>query len=434
MWTASILLLLSQSLAAQEVLRVPVDRIVAVVGDTPIPLSRLQEQENTWRSQGGQLPEDPETLLMLKRRLLSGLIDQELMVQAAAQDTMVLVTEEDVQGAVDETMQNIRENFASELDMERELQSVGFGTVEEYRLWLADQQRRSLLQEALIQELRTRGEIVALPATEEELRAYYEANKDQFGERPATVSFRQIVVMSEPDSTALRVAFAKADSIRGLLVEGEDFGELARLFSADSGSAVRGGDLGWFRRGQGLVREFEDAAFRLRPGAFSLPVYTTYGFHIIQVQRAEPASVQARHILIAPALTAANREAARQEADSVLRQLRAGVPYDSLVRLHHSRPEERVAEDAPRDNLPESYRVAFALAEPGDILGPVELDRGNGKVAYAVIILEGSRPAGMATFEDIRGQLGPRLAEQNGVERYLRTLRQATYVDIRLPD
>lgn len=432
-WATIVLLQLPHPTSAQGVLRVPVDRIVAIVGDTPIPWSRLVEQENTWRSQGGQLPEEPEALLELRQRLLKGLIDQELLVQAASRDTMVVVTEEDVQNAVDEALRNIRENFPSELDMERELQTVGFGSLDEYRLWLSEQQRRSLLQEAFIKELKTRGEIVSLEPTEEELRAYYEAVRDQLGQRPATVSFRQIVVMSEPDTAALRAAFNTADSIRQLLVDGADFGEMARRFSDDSGSAARGGDLGWFRRGQGMVREFEDAAFRLRPGAISQPVLTTYGFHIIQVQRAEPASVQARHILIAPAITAANREAARLEADSVAQQLREGVPYDSLVRMHHSRPEERVVEDAPRDNLPQPYRIALAGAQPGDIIGPVELNRGNGRVAYAVIVFEGSREAGMATFEEVRDQLSPRLAEQNGIERYLQTLRDATYIEIRLP-
>lgn len=426
------LLLHSHAAAAQEVTRVPVDRIVAIVGVTPITMSRLIEQENTWRSQGNPVPTNPADLLELRRSLLKSLIDQELMVQAAERDTMVVVSNEDVQTAVDETLRNIREDFASELDLERELQSVGFEDINEYRLWLGEQQRRSLLQEALLAQLRQKGDIVSLPPTEEEMRQYYEAAKAQLGQRPATVSFRQIVVMSEADTSALRAAFNKADSIRQLLVDGADFAETAQRFSADPESAARGGELGWFRRGGGLVREFEDAAFRLQPGFVSQPVFTPFGFHIIQVQRAEPASVQARHILIAPEITDANREAARLRADSVIAQLRAGVPYDSLARTYHSRPEERVAEGAPRDNLPESYRVALADAERGDIIGPVELDRRNGRTAYAVVVFEGSRPAGVATFEEVVDQIRPRLAEQNGIERYLQTLRDATYIEIRL--
>jgi parvulin-like peptidyl-prolyl isomerase len=287
---AGCLVLQSHVVAGQEVTRVPVDRIVAIVGVTPITMSRLIEQENTWRSQGGQVPTNPAELLVLRQGLLKSLIDQELMVQAAERDTMVVVSDEDVQTAVDETLRNIRDDYPSELDLERELQAVGFESVDDYRLWLAEQQRRSLLQEAVLAQLRQRGDIVSLPPTEEEMREYYEAAKGQLGQRPATVSFRQIVVMSEPDTAALRTAFNKADSIRQLLVEGADFAEMAQQFSADPASAARGGELGWFRRGGGLVREFEDAAFRLQPGFHSQPVLTPFGFHIIQVQRAEPAS------------------------------------------------------------------------------------------------------------------------------------------------
>jgi len=429
---AACLLLQSSAVAGQEVTRVPVDRIVAIVGVTPITMSRLIEQENTWRSQGNPIPTDPTELLELRRNLLKSLIDEELMVQAAQRDTMVVVSDEDVQTAVDETLRNIRNDYPSELDLERELQAVGFESVDEYRLWLAEQQRRSLLRDALLQQLRQRGDLVSLPPTDEELRRYYEAARSQLGQRPATVSFRQIVVVSEPDTSALRTAYNKADSIRQLLVDGADFAEMAQRFSADPASAARGGELGWFRRGGGLVREFEDAAFRLQPGFFSQPVLTPFGFHIIQVQRAEPASVQARHILIAPEISGADRAAARLEADSVIAQLRAGVPYDSLARLHHSRPEERVAEGAARDNLPDAYRSALADAEPGDIVGPIELDRGNGRMAYAVVIFEGSRPAGVVTFEEVVDQIRPRLAEQNGLDRYLQTLRDATYIDILL--
>lgn len=417
---------------AQEVERVPVDRVVAVVGEAPITMSRLLEQENTWRGQGGQLPEDPAQRLELRRTLLQSLIDQELMIQAAYRDTMVVVTEEEVQSAVDETLQNIRDQIPSDSDLDRELQSIGFRSLDDYRLWLGDQQRRTLLQEMLIEVLRARGDIVSLPPTEDELRAYYEMAKGQLGQRPATASFRQIVVLSQPDTAALREAFNTADSVRALLEDGADFGELAQQLSADSGSAVRGGELGWFRRGAGLVREFEDAAFRLQPGTFSRPVLTTYGFHIIQVQRAEPASIQARHILIAPNITDENREVARVKADSVARMLRSGTPYDSLYRTYHSRDEERVAEDAPRESLPQEYQDAINTAQVGDILGPLGLDRGNGRRAYAVVVLEGTKAAGIASFEEVREQLSPRLAEQNGIERYLQTLRSATYIDIRL--
>ena len=68
--------------------------------------------------------------------------------------------------------------------------------------------------------------------------------------------------------TARARARATAEEVLRLAREGEDFAQLARRFSNDPGSAERGGDLGWFRRGQ-MVTEFEEVAFAMRPGQIS---------------------------------------------------------------------------------------------------------------------------------------------------------------------
>ena len=70
---------------------------------------------------------------------------------------------------------------------------------------------------------------------------------------------------------------------------GEDFAALALAYSDDLGSKTQGGDLGWFRRDQGLVKEFEDAAFSLEAGKLSDPVRTQFGYHLIKVDERDTA-------------------------------------------------------------------------------------------------------------------------------------------------
>ncbi len=66
------------------------------------------------------------------------------------------------------------------------------------------------------------------------------------------------------------------------LKRGEGFSNLARELSIDRGSAKRGGDLGLFGRGM-MVKEFEEAAFRLKKGELTqVPVRTEFGYHIIK--------------------------------------------------------------------------------------------------------------------------------------------------------
>jgi hypothetical protein len=84
-------------------------------------------------------------------------------------------------------------------------------------------------------------------------------------------------------------ALALAQEVKAKIDAGEDFAALAQQYSDDQGSAFDGGDLGWFAQDQGLVVEFEQAAFALQPGEVSEPVKTQFGYHIIKVEERDPA-------------------------------------------------------------------------------------------------------------------------------------------------
>jgi len=84
-------------------------------------------------------------------------------------------------------------------------------------------------------------------------------------------------------------ALALATQIKQQLDAGADFATLAKEYSDDTGSKDQGGELGWFPRDSGFVKEFEDAAFSLQPGQISDPVKTQFGYHIIQVEERDPA-------------------------------------------------------------------------------------------------------------------------------------------------
>jgi len=93
-------------------------------------------------------------------------------------------------------------------------------------------------------------------------------------------------VPAEAEQIHARHILVKTEEEAAKVIErlnaGEDFAAVAQDVSTDTGSKEKGGDLGWFPRGQ-MVKQFEDAAFALKPGQISDPVQTTFGFHIIEV-------------------------------------------------------------------------------------------------------------------------------------------------------
>jgi peptidyl-prolyl cis-trans isomerase SurA len=407
-----------------------VDRVVAVVGNRPVLASQVDEEVFSRQSQGAKLPTSPEGLKGVRQQIISSIIDEELLVQQAQRDTSIKVTDEEIASGVEEQVRKVRGNFTSEVDYQAELKKAGFQTPEEYRRWLTDQQRRAAFQNRLIEKLRADDKLKPVAPTEKEMRQYFSEQKGTLGSRPATISFRQIVISPKPSDKAKLKAKAQADSIVLELRRGADFATAARRFSQDPGSKEQGGSLNWFRRGV-MVPEFERVAFGLKPGVVSDPVESAFGYHIIQVERVQPGEVQARHILIVPEIDSTHVASARATADSVRSALIAGASFDSLQRIYHDRSAERDAESVPVTKLPEVYGKVIGEADSGTVLPVFTMPGAGGRNQFVVLRVTNRRPEGEVKYEDVRDRIRDQLGQQLAIRRYIDRLRKATYVEIR---
>ncbi len=407
----------------------PVDRVVAVVGDQVILWSDVMNSINQQRAAGMEMPKDSLAQLALAKEALNALVDEEILVQKA-HTLKVEVTQDEVNRTVDDQVKKVKSQFPTDDQYKAELKQAGFGTPEEYRRTLYEQFYRRALQQRAFEELRKTA--VGRNVSDAEVQEAFDKNKASLTSAPATLTFRQIVVAPKATDVAKKRAKAKADSLLVEIRKGGDFELIAKRESMDPGSKAQGGDLGWNRRGA-MVPGFERMMFALPPGQISPVFETAFGYHILRVDRVQAGEVKARHILIAPAIDSADVAAARIVGDSVAQQMKAGVPFDTLVAKYHDPAEEKgILQPFVRDSLPAAYQAVVAGKKAGDVAGPFGLANPRGGAKWAVIQLVSVNEAGQYNEAEVKSRIREQLVAEKATRTLLDQLRKQTYVALRL--
>ncbi len=157
----------------------------------------------------------------------------------------------------------------------------------------------------------------AVKLSDAEVTTYYKNHQDEF-KRPATAFLSFVALprlITAADTAASR---ARADSVRAEIAGGAPFDEVARRESADSGTAVNGGNLPEWTRGS-MDPAFDSAAFAMPLNTVSQPVLSQFGFHLIEMTSRKGKKAKGRHILIPIEVTGAHRDLLDAQADSLER-------------------------------------------------------------------------------------------------------------------
>jgi peptidyl-prolyl cis-trans isomerase C len=248
----------------------------AVVNGTTITWQEVEKEldsaRNRMAAQGRMLTE--AQLPELRENILDGMITRELLFQESAKEGIRIAPE-----TAEAQLGQIKTQFPDEATYQARLKEMAVTEAD-----ISQQILRGLTIEELI-DVKIGQKIVV---SEAEGKRYYEENPNFF-QQPEQVHARHILIKVAPDADDAAKAEARKniEAVEKKVKAGEDFEALAKAHSQGP-SGPKGGDLGFFGRGQ-MVAPFEEAAFALDPGKVSGVVETEFGYHLIQSVEKKPA-------------------------------------------------------------------------------------------------------------------------------------------------
>ncbi len=381
--------------------------IEAKVGSTVVKKAEIEKRveaiKNQYRSMGID-PDDPQYKSIIEQiveQTRNDLINQAVIEEYAKRNN-IKPTEEEIKKEVDRQIENIKSGFKSEEEYEKALAQSRFKNEENLRKEIEKYVIPDILERKVLAPVYSK-----IKVTEEDALKYFN--------EITQVHARHILIKVPEDADEKTVEEKKklAEEIREKILKGADFAEMAKKYSDDPGSKDKGGDLGWFGKGK-MVKEFEEAAFSLKPGEISPVIKTKYGFHIIQVLDVKtkgetydkPERVKVKHILlkIDKNMTPEDRTKKQQLAEKIYNELLNGANFDELVKKYSEDEATKdkggeLGEVAKGSRGEEWDKNVFTLKK-GEFSKPFLTSQG-----YEIVFVEDKLPEVKAKFEDVKDDI-----------------------------
>lgn len=392
-----LLLTLLLSIAGVSYGQTMVDEVIAIVGENMIKYSELET--GYLQSKASGMDGNRTRCDILEDMLLS-----KLLLHKAQVDSLE-VTDQEVESTLDERIRYMIQVYGSQERMEKQMNKSLAEMKEVYR--------DVIKENMLIQK--ERGNIVGdMKITPQEVADFYNRiPKDSLPEIEEEYELTQIVSMPKISAEEKEAIKAKLNSYRERILKGDKFSTIATLYSDDESSARKGGELGFFSRGD-MVGEFEAMAFSLQPGEISPVFETKYGFHIIQMIERRGDRVNCRHILLMPKISATALYQSKMFLDSVQSLINDGkISFeDAIIKfsddnskinggliINKNNASARFSKDAINETIGNVDKVDFNSMKQGDITKPIEF-KSDLTQAYRLIKIKKKTPKHTVNLEN----------------------------------
>ncbi len=409
-----------------------IDEVIWVVGDEAILRSEVEEERLRAQYEGQQIKGDPYCVIPEQLAI------QKLFLHQAEIDS-VEANESSVSHQVDMRINYYINQIGSKEKMEEYFRKTSSEIREEMMTTVRNQMIIQQMQSKLTENIK--------PTPADIRRFYNSLPADSIPMMPAQVEV-QILSFEPP------VPVEETERIKSRLREftervqngSADFSMLARLYSEDTESAKRGGELGFVGRGQ-LVSEFAEVAFNLNdPKRVSRIVQTEYGYHIIQLIEKKGERINCRHILLRPRISATDKVNAIERLDSIAKAIRAdSIQFEQAV-IRYSEDKNTVMNSGLminpntgssrfeyQDLAPEVAKQIYNMNE-GDVSQPfVMMDQQKNKEVCAIVRLKKKTDIHRANltddFQTIKSMLEQKMSGEF-IHNWILKKQKETYVQI----
>lgn len=375
-----------------------IDKSVAIVGNEMVSLADIEAQIQMMRAQGMSSDRNARC------EVLEQLLESKLFLMQARIDSLS-VNNDMVESQLSSRIDEVRTQLGGDENVEAYFHKPLYRLREDWRRQLEDL--------SLTQEEQSNIASAVPEITPYDVKQFLDtADVSSLPVVPMKYQMSQICIYPDRESAALAVK-ERLLALRERIINGERFATLARIYSEDTGSARRGGELGMAPKSI-YWPAFSDAAMALKPGTISQIVETPDGFHIIEVLEKKGDSFNARHILLRPQYTQEDQDKAFHLLDSIRTEIiDKAVTFELAARFYSEDPATRTNGGQMSDPntgssyfevdqlKPQDYAAIAGLEEGGISMPIASLDNEgrDGNLVYKIIRLDKIIPAHTATFE-----------------------------------
>ena len=369
------------------------------------------------------LQKEPEKIDELRRATLENLITQKVLLSKAKEDT-VIVEEQQVEEILNNQIQQWTQQLGSISKVE-EYFDMPIGKIK--RQFQEDVRNRLMVERTQQMFVQT------ITITRQEVERFFRTMQDSLPEINEMVHIRVLLREVRAGGKGKEEAFKKISEIRDRIVNGEDFATLAKENSEDPGSVSAGGELGLIQRGD-FVHEFEETAFKLKPGDISEIIETKFGLHIIKLIEKRGERINVRHILIQ--LKAGSSDAEKTRA--FLAAIKDSIQTeDDFIKMAEKYSHDATSNDNGGDlgwfeveglQIPE-FKKALEGLEIGEVSQPFLTEFG-----YFIIRLDEKREGGKLNLEDDWQQLEQFALKQKSskkMQEWVEDLKTKIYIELK---